>query len=61
MVAKYNRVLNRYCEEKKMTDKNKEISAEIEKEFSQPFENFAKIAAQRKAVLEEETKEVKKK
>ena len=33
--------------------------ADIEKEFSQPFENFAKIAAQRKAVLEEEKKEVK--
>ncbi len=59
VVAKYNRVLNRYCEEKKMTDKNKEIIAEIEKEFSQPFEKFVEIAAQRKAVLEKETKEVK--
>lgn len=53
-VAQFNRVLNRCCDDKKMTDKNKVIMEEAEKELGKPFEKFVEIATQRRAVLEKE-------
>ncbi|MDD5146921.1 MAG: hypothetical protein PHN39_04270, partial [Candidatus Pacebacteria bacterium] len=54
VVGQYNRVLNRCCNGDKMTDKNKVIMAEAEKELGKPFENFVEVATQRRAVLEKE-------
>ncbi len=57
VVGQYNRVLNRCCNGDKITDKNKVIMEEAEKELNKPFEKFVEIATQRRAVLEEGEKE----